>query len=280
MTDKMDIVTRAGHDSGGRARYGKLFQVLPFVALSTLFSVAHAEEATLTTTLGLDYSSGKYGSTARTDILYAPLVLKYSRGPALLKLTVPYLSITSPSGGTLIGVDENGLPIYSGAGARVTESGMGDVVFSYIHSVVEDSKGGFLLDLGAKVKFATADENKGLGTGEQDYAVFVDFYYLAGAATPFATLGYKVLGDPAGLKLRDVWQSTLGLSYKLSGPDTVGAMWDFRQPTQSAGDPVNELTAYWVHKFGPDWKVQSYAVTGFSDASPDIGLGVMFSANW
>ena len=32
-----------------------------------------------------------------------------------------------------------------------------------------------LIDLTGKVKFGTADENKGLGTGENDYAVQADW---------------------------------------------------------------------------------------------------------
>lgn len=247
---------------------------LPFVG------EAVADDASFTATVGLDYSTGKYGSTARTDILYVPVIIKYSSGPSLLKLTVPYLSMTSPSGGTLIGVDENGLPIFSGTGERVTESGLGDAVLSYIHTVIEEPKNGFLLDLGAKVKFPTADEDKGLGTGKIDYAAFIDLYRLAGAWTPFATLGYKVLGDPAGLELRDVWYGTLGVSYRLSDRNSIGAMWDLRQRSHSDGDPVNELTGYWVHKLGGGWKTQTYAVTGFSDASPDVGVGMMLSATW
>jgi hypothetical protein len=32
---------------------------------------------------------------------------------------------------------------------------------------------------------------------------------------------------------------------------------------------------YWSHKFTGGYKLQTYAVTGFSDDSPDYGLGVM-----
>jgi hypothetical protein len=230
-------------------------------------------------TTGLDYSSGGYGASDNTDMWYAPVTLKYMRGPSTLKVTVPYLRITSPAtGATLIGYDAEGRPIYSGGTGRKTEEGLGDVVLSYSHNLFEKPQRGFLVDLGAKVKLPTADKNKGLGSGKADYGVFTDVYYLAGPATPFVTVGYRVLGDPAGIDLRNVWQGTLGLAYKLSDRNSMGAMWDLRQASTATGDGISELTAYWAHKLGDGFKLQAYGVAGFSNASPDYGAGLMVSA--
>lgn len=258
-------------------RLRKVAAMLACAALALPGSAA-AEPARYSLGAGLDYSSGDYGTGSATEIWYLPLRFKYERGPATLKLTVPYLRITAPSGGTVIGYDDGGRPIYSGGGARTTEEGLGDVVLTYSHSLFEQPRGRFLVDLGAKVKFATADADKGLGSGENDYGVFADVYYLAGAATPFATLGYRVLGDPAGLELRNVWQTTLGLTYKLARDDSLGAMWDWRQAGTVARDGISELTVYWAHRMAGGLNLQAYGVAGFSDTSPDYGLGLMVTA--
>lgn len=151
------------------------------------------------------------------------------------------------------------------------------------------------MDLVGKLKLAPADEAKGLGSGENDYAGQLDRYYLAGNFSPFVTAGYRMPGNPPGQSLSNVWFGTLGLGYKGSPSDSVGLMWDVRQASRAStggkitmdvdghvisGTSGNEATLYWVHRFTPEWKIQHYAVKGFSDASADRGLGLMFSRTY
>lgn len=246
-------------------------------AMLSLMSVMPAAAGDFTLGGGLDVSSGKYGASQATDIWYAPLTAKYESGLSTLKLTLPYVRITAPSGGTLIGVDGQGRPIYSGGGARSSEEGMGDVVLGYSRGLFERPVRGMLLDLTVKAKLATADAAKGLGTGENDYSLLADLYYLAAPWTPFATVSYRFTGDPAGSDLKNVWGGTLGLGYKRSASDSLGLMWDSRQASTTTGVASNEATFYWVHKFAGGMKLQTYAVRGFSDGSADWGLGAMFS---
>lgn len=237
-----------------------------------------AEDGSLTLSAGMDYSSGKYGGSTGTEIYYVPAILKYERGSSSLKLTLPWLTVKAPTGGTIIDIGPDGRPIYSGTGPQATVRGMGDVVLAYGHGVIVQAWHGLLLDVGAKIKFATADEDKGLGTGKNDYSLYSDLYYhTGGAMTPFMTLGYRVTGDPAGIDLRDVWYASLGLGYKHSHRDSTGLIADARRASRAGRDSPLELTAYWVHKLDSGFKLQSYAVAGLSDASPDYGLGVVAS---
>jgi hypothetical protein len=237
-------------------------------------AMSQSQAGDLTFSTGLDYSTGKYNSAASTDIVYFPLTLKYEWGRSTLKTTLPYLRITS------------------GAAPRTTQEGVGDWIFSYGYSLFEQPRNGFLVDLTGKFKLATADDAKGLGTGENDFAAQIDLYYLAGALSPFMTVGYRIPGDPSGQNLHDIWYGTLGLGYKMSPSNSVGIMWDLRQASvSSGGGPItvdvdghvitgsnsSELTLYWVHKLSPDIKMQIYAVKGFSDASADKGLGLIVS---
>ena len=226
---------------------------------------------------GLDYSSGKYGASQATEIWYMPVTARYEVGPSTFKVTLPYVRITAPAGGTLIGVDAQGQPLYDGAGVRKTREGQGDAVVSYVYNVLEKPVHGFLLDATVKAKLATAAADQGLGTGRNDYTALFDSYYLAGAWTPFATVSYRVTGDPSGVSLKNVWGATLGLGYKQSPTNSLGWMWDVRQASTVQGVAGNDATAYWVHKFGGGVKVQTYAVKGFSSGSADWGLGAMFS---
>jgi len=61
-----------------------------------------------------------------------------------------------------------------------------------------------MLDVAGNIKFGTADANKNLGTGENDYSAQLDGYYTFSKTTLFATAGYKVIGAPAGITVNNM----------------------------------------------------------------------------
>src|SRR5229473_3227524 len=75
-------------------------------------------------TTGADYSTGKYGGTSSTDILYVPLTGAYEMDKWLFKVTVPYIMVTGP-GNVVRGI---GIIKNKAAGRRTTQSGVGDAV--------------------------------------------------------------------------------------------------------------------------------------------------------
>ncbi|GAB4178734.1 MAG: hypothetical protein OHK0026_05750 [Rhodocyclaceae bacterium] len=235
-------------------------------------AMAQADDR-LTLTTGIDYSTGKYGGAASTDILYVPLIGKYETGPWTLKLTVPWLQITGP--GNVVGSGDG--VIVSGGSAstvRTRQSGMGDVVAAAGYALLGGRRG-LALDITGKVKFATGDSAKGLSTGENDYALQTDLFLPSGTVTPFGTLGYKVIGRPAGTALRNVWYASAGASWKLSGATSAGALVDMRQASRPGAEGGRELSLYASRKLGASFKLQAYLSRGFSDTSADWGAGLM-----
>ena len=244
-----------------------------FTVLALAFCCVSADAGDLSLTTGLDISSGKYGDPDSTVVRYVPFTLKYEQGRSTFKTTLPFVSITGS--GTL---DQDGNVIPSGVvGPRVTQSGQGDVVASYSYSLIEKPLFGWLMDATVKVKLPTGDEAKGLSTGERDFSFVADFFYPAGKWTPFLTLGYRMPGNPPGWSLQNTWLGSLGAGYKLSQTNNVGLMFDAREASTVSSVGSRELTAYWVHKFTPQTKLQVYVVKGFSDASADQGIGAMVS---
>lgn len=232
-----------------------------------------AEGLTLGT--GFDYTSGKYGTSEKTEILYVPLTAKYETGAWTFRGVVPYIRITGPGNVVGAGADRVTLP---GAGAaRRTESGLGDIVGSAFYNVLNESRSIVGLDIGAKVKLGTADRDKGLGTGENDYSIQADAFKPFGATTAFASLGYRWYGDPPGVDLRNVVYGSAGATHKLSDNTSFGAAYDWRPKVSTNGGQVSEASAFVTQRLSRQWKVQLYGVKGFSTGSPDYGVGAFLS---
>lgn len=241
--------------------------MLPLFACLLSCASASALADTFSAAIGMDYSSGDYGTGTTSEIWYVPVVGKYETGPMTYKVTVPWLRITNPE----VGPDGDPLP----GGCRDVESGLGDTVASAGYAWLDGSDGGMLVDLIAKVKFPTADEDQCLGTGETDYSAQVDLARMFGPVTGFATLGWKKFGDPADSDFDDPVFASLGFATPVAVRTTAGVSYDWRQKVVSSGAQIQELTLFVTHKLNTQWKVQLYAVKGYSDASPDAEGGLM-----
>jgi hypothetical protein len=246
------------------------------LCLSLINGSAIADDA-LTAYAGAEYSRGKFGQPSETETWNYPLSVKYEHGPFTLKGSISYLMIKGPA--NVVGSGEDFIDLGGNVATR-SVSGWGDVVVSGLWTAYEAAASGWLVDLGGKVKFGTADDTKGLGTGKNDYSAEVDIYKRVGAGTLFVTVGKRKMGDPEGIDLRDPVFTTLGWSQRLSRRTSAGLMHDFRQPVIAGHEPAREVTAFVTHKFSDTWKVQGYAVRGFSDASPDVSLGFIFSVSY
>lgn len=233
---------------------------------------AQAQESPLTLGAGLHYSSGDYGTGTTTRITTLDATGRYETGPWVYKATVPYLEASGASS-VIPGVG----PVRGGQAPSRTESGLGDIVLSATYAAHYDAASTLGIELTGKLKLATADENKGLGTGEHDFAFLVDAYRAFGRVTGFGGVGYHILGDAPGLPLEDVWSANLGASYKLDERNSAGAMLEGRQRVIAGGSPQRELVGFFVRKLDRDWKAQLYALIGLADGSPDWGAGLSFA---
>jgi hypothetical protein len=250
-----------------------------FATTLTFQTLPANAEGVFSLTSGVDYSSGKYGQSESTDITYIPFMAKYETDNTTLKLTVSWVKITGP--GDVVG---GSAPIVLGRANRPisTESGLGDAVLTATHTIAKLGEvNTLILDLTGKVKFATASVSKGLGTGKNDYSIALDAYKpISNNVTLFGDIGYKLLGDPNGINLNNVWFGTAGLSYKLNASSSAGMIADTRQATQNSSDPLRELTVFLSHKINEHYKLQSYITHGYSNASTDWGGGAMLSRSF
>ena len=250
--------------------------------------VAHAattDSGRFSLSAGADYSSGKYGTDTTTDIWSVPVAAAYQTDRWTFKLTVPYINI-SGAGNVIPGVGKvnNGNPRGRGRGnggampapettANGSASGLGDITASAGYELFGSADRTFGLDLTGKVKFGTADENKGLGTGKNDYGLSLDTYKVSGAWTAFGGVGWMKYGSSQYIQLKNGFNANIGADYKLNSSNNIGAYYYYRERIADTGASQSEIAAYWNHKFNDSLRVQAYALAGFADGSPDYGVG-------
>lgn len=248
--------------------------------LLSISTIAGAEEGTVSVGTGYNYSSGTYGTSQTTRISTIPLDLGYAIGAWTFKLDVPFINISGPANVIPgIGPVNNKNPKSRGLGSASTvtsgsASGLGDVVTSASYNVYNDTAAKFGIDLGGKIKFGTADKNKGLGTGENDYGVEIDAYKKVDSLTIFGGVGYTKLGSSQDIQLKNVLNASIGGSLALSEVSSAGVSFDYRQRSSDSGFSRREATAFYTLQASKAWKTQVYLLKGFSDGSPDFGAGL------
>ena len=275
-----------------RLLHGAMFAKSLAVGMMLLGPVVARADDGLGFGTGIEYSTGKYGNTQSTDITYIPATLSYASGRAAFGLTLSYISITGPGGviQSFGRIASPGSPMggggmhygMSGQGSTqttTTNSGMGDVVTSAAYRLYAAES--MSLDVVGKIKFGTADANKGLGTGKNDYAAQFDGHFRLGDAdTLFATAGYKIVGAPAGIATNNVAYGTLGLDHLLDGDTRIGAMYNAAQSAFATGAALREVDAYVSQNVSSDTMLQFVLLKGLSDGSPDSGGKLLLSGRF
>lgn len=252
---------------------------LTLVMASLLVSnISRASEEQWKYSTGVDFSSGDYGGDpVDTDITYIPFTVSYKRDLWKFKATVPWVQIEGA--GTVVGAGDGGVVLGSpNQGAVSTkESGLGDIWLTAQYSVEAIPADLFYLDVAAKLKLPTADEDKGLGTGEVDYTFQAEVFKPIDAFTPFVTLAYKIKGEPSGINLENVYSLSVGSDYRVSGTTNVGGSFDFQEASSSGSDDAMEVFAYISQKLSARFAVTLYGYKGLEDGSPDYGAGFQIS---
>lgn len=220
---------------------------------------------------GAEYTTGAYGGDADIEDLYVPFKATVIFPRLSLRLTVPYLSVRAPEGTVITGPGGEPIP---GGGDIVTNSGIGDVIGSItVYDVVRSRRLGFAMDLTGKVKFGTADADKGLGTGETDFTVQADFLKFMDKVTWTGSIGYRFRGQPPGAVLDDAFLASAGGIYKLTRDARTGLFLDYRESSIGA-DPTQELSVFFSNRLSTEWRFHVFVFKGFTDSGADWGGGL------
>jgi hypothetical protein len=133
---------------------------------------------------------------------------------------------------------------------------------------------GLTLDLSGSVKLPTSSARKGFGTGKTDVFVSADLALPSDKFTPFASIGYRLPGDPADLNLRNSFTTSLGATAKV-GPAYVTGSYDYAGATSEFVGASHSLFAAVSRSVGPKLNLTGFGLLGLSDGSADFGAGLL-----
>jgi len=158
------------------------------------------------------------------------------------------------------------------SGNIVSESGAGDTIISLGYTVAQKNPGAMLLSLGSRIKLATADPAKNLGTGENDYTLQVDGYYGHSGFAPFYTVGYIFVGDTEEIAYKNISYASTGFILPVTEIFTTQLVYDYRTPSIDGAESFQQISLAIDWKSSGNWSGNIVMLTGLTDAAPDIGF--------
>jgi hypothetical protein len=260
----------------------KRFSCINSALIATVL-VSSAAHADYIFTTGAEYTRGDYGTGIETSSWYVPFTLGYSVEEYAWSVTVPYVSVTgSPV------VSGGGSASMSGRGSRThtsqsvtsdterSDAGLGDVLFSASYRLQQQTRERPGVALTGKVQLGTADEDKNLGTGENDYAVQLEI--AKGAVDGY--IGYLMPGDTSVVNFNDIYYGAIAYSVAMSQAWDVRTEYYTEQEMDSGAEPVREGSVAFSTPLSSKRSLKLYLIKGFSNSSPDWVAGVMVSTRF
>lgn len=217
---------------------------------------------------GLYFQSGDYGTEDKTRMFYAPFILGGWYDRFFASLTVPFEAMDFED--TVVSAKKTDSNV---------ESGMGDIWLSGGLRLLEESGIRPYATLQGDVKIPTADEDRGLGTGEYDFGGRIQAGWSLGSGfRGYVEAGYGSFGEPSYTtsSYKGSWMGGVGAGWEAGGGHEIWV--SLRGHTEIEEDRDGALMAY-AQYAGPLFSGDRILITaglGLADGSPDYLVGVSY----
>lgn len=266
---------------GGSAPANSWARVSIFVLLFLMLlhpANSNPAEFAWTVSSSVSYDEGKFGTDSKTKTLVLPVSLRLAWGEiGDLEGSIAYIHQTSAVATTIVG----GVPVpISGARASRTTDGVGDTNVRARYFALKE--GDFYPGISpvVSVKFPTADNDKGLGTGEFDFEGGIELNKSFGPVVFFASGSYTRIGDPPGQSLRDRKGYAAGVSWNImENFGVTGSIGGSNALVKGQDDPL-AVTLGLSYSLTPSFSVNVSGTKGLTDGSPDfsVSIGLSFTS--
>lgn len=185
------------------------------------------------------------------------------------RLSAPAVNLRSDEPVTIVG----GEPVPN-TGGRTSETGAGDLLAAgQVWAVRGTAKRPWVAFL-AEVKVPTADEDKGLGTGEVDIRYGIRLVQNIGRTSLFADASYTRMGDPDEIDLENVVRAGVGVAHPLGERHQFFALLENRTHPAPDRDDRIQLLIGDTARLGASRRIRlsTTILVGLSDTAADWGF--------
>jgi hypothetical protein len=253
------------------------------------------------------FSSGRYGTDARTNVLHTPITARRLFDAGDVTFVVPVTCISGNGDVTVV----NGSPVRqqraggeTSRGSAATQPasdartgrtgsaaptasaeplapvtrncGFGDVVVRGRYFVVDQRGWMPTIAVRAHVKSPTASAERGLGTGRFDEGAGLEITRTFGQGVmAMADAGYTVMGEPAGFDFNNVWWYDVGIGKDLLNEAVnLSVFFEESRAIVPGLAVARDILAAVSVKGSGGWRLQVSGQIGLSDGAPDHGISI------
>lgn len=202
------------------------------------------------------YRSGDFGTDTTFSLFHLTPAIGYASDTWEAGLSVPVYSLQA-----------------DGNLGTQTESGIGDVLIRAGRRIVSEKKTGIELTGSVAVKLPTADEEKGLGTGETDYGAFMLLNKHFDTIALIAQVGYLVRGDASIQAYNDTPMYAVGIS-KSFNRSQVAAIYESSGEFVDGAEAARSIAVSGFRVLNPRYAVRGDLSFGLSDGADDLGMSI------
>ena len=269
----------------------KLLFTIVILIVTTISSFAEEQLPKYSIGLGLEVFSGSFGTGSTSTYATVPVVIDWFATDRVdFELTVPLLyQRTTNMGHAALGTNVqstaksvakntdhgsmNGTG-NGGGGILGGDYGLGDITLTSGYTLLKDGDDSLRLRPTMYVKFPTADESKGFGTGKFDFGVGITASKWLGNWQPYTEGRFIVQGashNDTGAE--NYVTADVGVAYSWNERFVTSAYTRLGTALFKDMSAPLEARLKMVWRFGERTYTDVYALKGFSDGSPDYGGG-------
>lgn len=225
----------------------------------------------------LIYAQGQFETGQTNRLTQIPLEFRRYLNKGNVSVAASFISLettgeTAPVNGRLRQLRRSYAKAMAPGGAT-TNSGLGDIDVSGRYYLVDEAAGAPAIDLMMAIKLPTADESKGLGTGEFDVGFGLEMSkWLDSRYAFYLDWSYLLAGDPEDVNLNNQIAYDIGAGVKVFPKFLASVFYEEATPLLGETSSSRSLALRGNYRLDRARRLLGGLSLGLSSGAPDFSL--------